>query len=297
MIHSGKSFGIRKGELLSVEPLHFPSVAAIGHAYLISSSARADAVRAAKMLAGAAVCLAGHDVPCGVCRGCRKAASGSHPDIIPVVRQTDRNGNLRRELTVDQIRELAADAQVLPNEAERKVYIIEEAELMNLNAQNAALKLLEEPPATVIFVLCAVNSNQLLETVRSRCLSLSVAGGEEAADEDSRKLADGFLTAVRSGDRIRLYRWLAKNELNKIDLTTDFIGASLQRTADMLCGRASCGNLMPEQQMQLYRLLSQCADYLKVNVNPKHIFSLLAAGALESSVPPHSGLSETGESE
>ena len=280
-----------------MEPLHFPSVAAIGHAYLISSSARADAVRAAKMLAGAAVCLAGHDVPCGVCRGCRKAASGSHPDIIPVVRQTDRNGNLRRELTVDQIRELAADAQVLPNEAERKVYIIEESELMNLNAQNAALKLLEEPPATVIFVLCAVNSNQLLETVRSRCLSLSVAGGEEAADEDSRKLADGFLTAVRSGDRIRLYRWLAKNELNKIDLTTDFIEASLQRTADMLCGRASCGNLMPEQQMQLYRLLSQCADYLKVNVNPKHIFSLLAAGALESSVPPHSGLSETGESE
>ena len=282
---------------MSVEPLHFPSVAAFGHAYLISSSARADAVRAAKMLAGAAVCLAGHDVPCGVCRGCRKAASGSHPDIIPVVRQTDRNGNLRRELTVDQIRELAADAQVLPNEAERKVYIIEEAELMNLNAQNAALKLLEEPPATVIFVLCAVNSNQLLETVRSRCLTLSVAGGEEAADEDSRKLADGFLTAVRSGDRIRLYRWLAKNELNKIDLTTDFIEASLQRTADMLCGRASCGNLMPEQQMQLYRLLSQCADYLKVNVNPKHIFSLLAAGALESSVPPHSGLSETGESE
>ena len=297
MIHSGKSFGIRKGELLSVEPLHFPSVAAIGHAYLISSSARADAVRAAKMLAGAAVCLAGHDVPCGVCRGCRKAASGSHPDIIPVVRQTDRNGNLRRELTVDQIRELAADAQVLPNEAERKVYIIEESELMNLNAQNAALKLLEEPPATVIFVLCAVNPNQLLETVRSRCLTLSVAGGEEAADEDSRKLADGFLTAVRSGDRIRLYRWLAKNELNKIDLTTDFIEAALQRTADMLCGRASCGNLMPEQQMQLYRLLSQCADYLKVNVNPKHIFSLLAAGALESSVPPHSGLSETGESE
>lgn len=280
-----------------MEPLHFPSVAAIGHAYLISSSARADAVRAAKMLAGAAVCLAGHDVPCGVCRGCRKAASGSHPDIIPVVRQTDRNGNLRRELTVDQIRELAADAQVLPNEAERKVYIIEEAELMNLNAQNAALKLLEEPPATVIFVLCAVNSNQLLETVRSRCLTLSVAGGEEAADEDSRKLADGFLTAVRSGDRIRLYHWLAKNELNKIDLTTAFIEAALQRTADMLCGRASCGNLMPEQQMQLYRLLSQCADYLKVNVNPKHIFSLLAAGALESSVPPHSGLSETGESE
>ena len=73
--------------------------------------------------------------------------------------------------------------------------------------------------------------------------------------------------------------------------------AALQRTADMLCGRASCGNLTPEQQMHLYRLLSQCADYLKVNVNPKHIFSLLAAEALESSGPPHSGLSQTGEPE
>ena len=281
MIHPGGSSGRRKGELLSVEPLHFPSVAAIGHAYIISSSARADAVQTAKKLACAAVCLAGHDVPCGVCRGCRKAASGSHPDIIPVVRQTDRNGNLRRELTVDQIRELAADAQVLPNEAERKVYIIEEAELMNPNAQNAALKLLEEPPSTVIFALCAVNPNQLLETVRSRCLTLNVAGGEEAADEEIRKLADAFLTAVRSGDRIRVYRWLSKNELNKIDLTTAFVEAALQRTADMLCGRTSGGNLTPEQQMHLYRLLSQCADYLKVNVNPKHIFSLLAAEALE----------------
>ena len=281
MIHPGNRSGSRKGELQSVEPLHFPSVAAIGHAYIVSSSARAEAVQTARKLACAAVCLAGHNVPCGVCRGCRKAASGNHPDIIPVARQTDRNGNLRRELTVDQIRELAADAQVLPNEAERKVYIIEEAELMNLNAQNAALKLLEEPPATVIFVLCAVNPTQLLETVRSRCLTLNVAGSEEAADEESRKLADAFLTAVRSGDRIRVYRWLAKNELNKIDLTTAFVEAALQRTADMLCRRISCGNLTPEQQMHLYNLLSKCADYLKVNVNPKHIFSLLAAEALD----------------
>ena len=282
-----------------MDPLHFSSVAAIGHAYTISSSAREDAVRTARKLAGAAVCLSGRDVPCGICRGCRKAASGSHPDIIPVVRQTDRNGNLRRELTVDQIRELAADAQVLPNEAERKVYIIEEAELMNQNAQNAALKLLEEPPPTVIFALCAVNPSLLLETVRSRCQTLNVAGGRETADEEAVKLADSFLNAVRSGDRIRVYRWLAKNEPNKIDQTAAFAEAALQRTADMLCGRVSCGDLTPEQQMRLYRLLSQCTDYLKVNVNPKHIFSLLAAEALELSGPAAalSGLSRTGESE
>lgn len=261
-----------------MEPLHFESPAAVGHAYLISSSDRESALHTARALAAAAVCLAGHDVPCGVCRSCRKATQGIHPDIIPVVRQADRNGNVRRELTVDQIRDLAADAQVLPNEAERKVYIIEEAELMNPNAQNAALKLLEEPPLTVVFLLCTVNPNLLLETVRSRCMLLNVAGGQEAADDDSQKLADGFLSAVRSGDRIRVYRWLSKNELNKIDLTAAFVDAALSRTADMLCGRISRGNLTPQQQMQLFRLLSRCSDYLKVNVNPKQIFSLLVAG-------------------
>ncbi len=264
-----------------MEAMHFASPAAIGHAVIISSSSREAALLTARKLAAAAVCLRGYDVPCGVCRGCRKAASGSHPDIIPVVRQTDRNGNLRRELTVDQVRELAADAQVLPNEAERKVYIIEEAELMNPNAQNAALKLLEEPPATVIFLLCAVNPGLLLETVRSRCQLLTVAGGAEAVDEESLKLADGFLAALRSGDRVRLYRWLSKNELNKLDRTAAFIDAAMERTADMLCGRISSGNLTPEQQMELHRLLTQCSDYLKVNVNPKHIFSLLAAKAPE----------------
>ena len=205
-----------------MEAFHFSSVSAIGHAYIVSSSSREDAVRAARQLANAAVCMNGHDIPCGVCRGCRKAASGVHPDIIPVTRLTDRNGNLRRELTVDQVRELSADVQVMPNEAERKVYIIEEAELMNPNAQNAALKLLEEPPSTVIFLLCAVNPQLLLETVRSRCRMLNIAGGEDAADEESRKLTEGFLNAVRSGDRIRVYRWLAKNEPNSI-MSPDFI--------------------------------------------------------------------------
>ena len=293
MIHSGKSFGIRKGELCLWNRFIFHPLRPSGMRILSPPPPGRMLCVPQKCWPARLSVWQGMTFPAGYAAAAEKLLPAAIRISFPLCDRRTETGIC----AVDQIRELAADAQVLPNEAERKVYIIEEAELMNLNAQNAALKLLEEPPATVIFVLCAVNSNQLLETVRSRCLTLSVAGGEEAADEDSRKLADGFLTAVRSGDRIRLYRWLAKNELNKIDLTTDFIEASLQRTADMLCGRASCGNLTPEQQMQLYRLLSQCADYLKVNVNPKHIFSLLAAGALESSVPPHSGLSETGESE
>ncbi len=244
---------------------------------MIASASRENALRKAHEIASAAVCLAGQDVPCGICRGCRKALAGVHPDIIPIRRQTDRNGNLRRELTVAQVRDISIDAQVLPNEAERKAYIIEEAELLNLNAQNAALKLLEEPPPTVIFLLCVSNPELLLSTVRSRCTLISLSGEQALQDENSRKLADSFLNAVRSGDRMHLYRWIAKNECSKLDETNAFIELSLQRTADMLCGRVSAGSLSSEEQMRLYRLLLRCSDYLKVNVNAKHIFSLLTA--------------------
>ena len=228
----------------------------------------------------AAVCLNGHDVPCGKCRGCRKAAAGVHPDIFTLRRLPDKSGNLRRELTVSQIRDLSVDAQVLPNEAERKAYIIEEAELMNLNAQNAALKLFEEPPPSVIFLLCVCNPDLLLETVRSRCAMISLSGDAAQQDADAAKLAESFLTAVRTGDRHRLYRWIAKNELSKLDATSAFIDAALSRSCDMVCGRSSAGVLSTEDQMHLYRLLQRCSDHLKVNVNAKHIFSLLAADAL-----------------
>ena len=261
-----------------MEPIRFSSPSAIGHAYILSSPSREDALTRAREIASAAVCLNGHDVPCGKCRGCRKAAAGVHPDIFTLRRLPDKSGNLRRELTVSQIRDL--DAQVLPSEAERKVYIIEEAELMNLNAQNAALKLFEEPPPSVIFLLCVCNPDLLLETVRSRCAMMSLSGEEGQQDADSAKLAESFLTAVRTGDRRKVYRWIAKNELSKLDATSAFIDAALQRSCDMLCGRCSAGGLSSEEQMHLYRLLQRCSDHLKVNVNAKHIFSLLAADAL-----------------
>lgn len=271
--------------------VHFQNTAAIGHAWILSSPVQEEALQRAAEIASAAVCLAGQDVPCGKCRGCRKAAAGVHPDIIRIQRETDRSGKQRREITVNQIRELAADAAVLPNESERKVYIIEEADTMNLNAQNAALKLLEEPPQTVIFLLCTVNPDLLLETVRSRCLSVSVGSGAAEGPEEGEKCAAGFLKAMRSGDAEAVWRWIAKNETGKLDETAAFAEAALQGTADMLCGRADRGRLSSEKLMRLYRLLEQCTEYLKVNVNAKHIFSLLAVYAAAEDPGPQ----ETGE--
>ncbi len=263
-----------------MNPLRFDNPAAITHSWILSSPSREDGLRKAREIACAAVCLAGHDVPCGVCRGCKKALAGIHPDIITVRRLADRSGGLRRELTVSQIREISIEAQVLPNEAERKVFIIEEAELMNLNAQNAALKLLEEPPSTAVLILCVSNPGLLLETVRSRCALLTLGGEGDRPDDDAKKLADAFLRAVSTGNRETLWRWIAKNEISKLDQTSAFLDAAMLGAADMLCCRSPGGALSALQQMRLYRLLEQCSEYIRRNVNAKHIFSLLATEAL-----------------
>ena len=137
------------------------------HSYIISGDGDAARSRAREM-AAAALCESSGAKPCRACRHCRKVFQGAfpgiHPDVALVERAADKSGKLRREITVDQIRALAVDAAVLPNEADGKVYIFPEADTMNIAAQNAFLKLLEEPPRGVMFLLCAESREKLLET-------------------------------------------------------------------------------------------------------------------------------------
>ena len=110
----------------------------LSHACLITGgSTRADAARFA---AAAYQCTAANGRPCGVCQDCRKVAQNIHPDVITVEDPEHKN------ISVEVIRDIRADAYVRPNEARRKVYLIDPADGMNANAQNAFLKVLEEEP-------------------------------------------------------------------------------------------------------------------------------------------------------
>lgn len=267
-----------------MKELSFHSAAELKHAYILASPSQEECLCTAGRIAAAAVCRESRDVPCGVCRACRKAFAGVHPDIITVRRLPDKNGNLKKEIVVDQVRELVMDAPVLPNESDRKVYIIEEADRMNLNAQNAALKLLEEPPAGVILLLCVENPGLMLETVRSRCAVISV-GGEAAEDESSLALANGLLKALDSGKPEELFLWIGKNEQSSAAAVQAFLEAALQLVADRLGGRTKSEGLTAAQLMKLAALLEQCSDYSSANVGSKHIFSLIAAGGLKLLAP------------
>lgn len=99
--------------------------------------------------------------PCGRCRSCIQAAAGSHPDIIFFNPQGEN-------IKVDDIRELRQKSFMAPSQSDFKVIIINRADLMNQQAQNALLKVLEEPVASV-FILLTANASLLLQTVKSRC--------------------------------------------------------------------------------------------------------------------------------
>lgn len=103
---------------------------------------------------------------CGECPACRKLAHGSHPDVRWLRKSDKRIG-------IDQIRELQRDALYPPSEAARKVYLVDEAEALSLEAANSLLKLLEAPPAYVTFLLLA-RSLRLLPTILSRCQIIKI---------------------------------------------------------------------------------------------------------------------------
>jgi len=102
------------------------------------------------------------DIPCGICKSCRKIEAGNHPDIIRVI----PSGPF---IKIKQIRALCQTLAMKPYEAKRRVVIITDAQAMNPAAGNAFLKMLEEPPLRTILILVATHTSDLLPTIVSRC--------------------------------------------------------------------------------------------------------------------------------
>ncbi|MBQ9859413.1 MAG: DNA polymerase III subunit [Clostridia bacterium] len=143
------------------------------HALVLEGAVGSGRRTLAQVIARAAVCHTEGERPCGVCPACVKAV---HPDIAVF-------GEEDTPLTVDTIRRLREEAYVLPNESAYRVMLLCDAQNMTPQAQNALLKILEEPPRHVLFILTCDNRISLLETIRSRCvcMTLSPVSWEEAA--------------------------------------------------------------------------------------------------------------------
>lgn len=169
----------------------------IPHAILIDGPQGAGKKTLARIIAAAAVCVSQDEIPCGVCRQCKNALAGVHPDIRLY------EGTSPRSFGVDLVRQIRDDAYVAPNDAARKVYILANAQNMTEQAQNALLKILEEPPASVLFILTCDSRSHVLETVRSRAQAISVGAVPEA--EAARALTQQC-EGISSDDAVRAAR-------------------------------------------------------------------------------------------
>lgn len=155
----------------------------------------------ARMMAAAVLCQQ-PDVaqrPCGECRNCRLILEDNHPDVV--IEQSENKANA---FHVDQIRELRAGAYIRPNDGDYKVYILRNVHNMTEQAQNALLKIIEEPPERVLFILTCNNRARILPTILSRAavIPIAVCSQEEClralgrlapqADEQRRQQAAEF---------------------------------------------------------------------------------------------------------
>ena len=142
----------------------------VAHSYLLCGPAGSGKHTLARILCAAMECEKdGAAVPCGVCPGCRKALAGIHPDVITV------DDPDHKAMTVDPIRAARSDMFIRPNEGRRKIYVIPRGQDMNESAQNALLKILEEPPDYGAFLILSTNAERLLPTIRSRAVQLQLS--------------------------------------------------------------------------------------------------------------------------
>lgn len=147
----------------------------ISHAYIINGERFAGKEFIAQVFAMALQCEAGKGEPCQECHSCKQALSGNQPDIIRVTHEKPGS------IGVDDIRaQINGDIAIKPYSSPYKIYIVNEAEKMTVQAQNALLKTLEEPPAYAVILLLTTNVNALLQTILSRCVILNM---KPVADE------------------------------------------------------------------------------------------------------------------
>ncbi len=203
------------------------TTAGLPHALLLTGPEGIGKGEFAKALAARLLCESpAADSACGGCSSCRWFASENHPDIRHVIPEADADSEdssaegdrkkASRQILIDQVRALEDFVFIGGHRNGARVIVIEPAEAMNPSAQNALLKILEEPPSSVYFILVSSRWRRLLPTIRSRCRALKLprpstteantwinSQGDKAAAELLPLLGDAPLLALAVNERGR----------------------------------------------------------------------------------------------
>ena len=169
------------------------------HGILIECQNEVEGEAFASYIANCLVCR-GNQKPCGVCPDCVKAQGKGHPDIFT----TDGKKGKSNTFSVDAIREIRDDAFIIPNESDKKIYVLKNGQNMNEQSQNAILKILEEPPSYVFFIIVTTSKSTMLETVLSRVQVFSLLSDEEKITEKEMTIVKNMVSAIMNVNEIDL---------------------------------------------------------------------------------------------
>lgn len=227
------------------------------HFYLITGPRGSGKHTLAKLLAAALQCD-GQNRPCLTCGPCRKIINGLHPDYLTI------EDPEHKFLPVDRIRQVRDEMYIRPNEGAKKIYLLPQA--MRTEAQNALLKILEEPPSYGVFILLADNPEALLPTVRSRCVELKLLPLEDdvlhsalerefpQADRDTISAA-----IIRSGNYLGQARELLQGDTTLPPQTTQLVQAFCNRDSLLLTQ-----TLTPMEKWKREQLLALLPQWLEL---------------------------------
>lgn len=199
------------------------------HAYLYVSSDKTDRRKMAEIIATSLLCNGRNDdaLPCGKCPDCIKMKALTHPDCFYF-------GSDGAKVGVDNIRTISETAYLAPNEAKGKVFVLEEADTYNAQSQNALLKILEEPPKNVFFVLTASSKNALLSTVRSRVCVLT--GREKTLDAVKKEISDMFPSLSDTSLRRCAHYAYCYDSADTKSINAEMIDAAFETAINFLSG-------------------------------------------------------------
>ena len=234
----------------------------LSHALIFEGASEELRFAAAKETAKAVLCHSDKK-PCGNCNSCRKMDSKSHPDLH--ILSTD--GAM---IKVDHIRDIKDKAKVYPNDGNKSVFIICEAQNMNPQAQNALLKIFEEPASHVSFILTCSSKSSLLDTIISRATAYYL--GEEYTDkktelqEKADTLAAELLSCAVNGDELSFMRKTAVFQKDK-GLFTAILQSMQPILRDALALSAGAKNLITTDNV--------LCDELRSKLTQKKLMELL----------------------
>ncbi len=222
------------------------------HALVIEGKSSGERLSVAKEIAKALICKSSAS-PCGICLSCQKAEKNIHPDIH-LIEKDEKSAMIK----VDTVRDIKEKALVFPNESEKSVFIIHEAQSMNPQAQNALLKILEEPGSHVAFILTCGSKSSLLETVISRATAYSIGEEKEKKEDEkaekARGIAEELLSVFAEGNELSFIEKTAPLQKDRVvfSLVLQFMANAFRDAAVLSSG----GNALISENQEAAKKLA-----------------------------------------